>query len=259
MILDELPGVVRTFKLSIAYDGTAYAGWQRQAAVDTIQARLESALADIEGRDVTVHGAGRTDAGVHAWGQVASFKLEHGIDTPALGRALNAKLPDDIRCWKVETMLMTFHARYEARRKSYRYRINCTPVANPMERRFAWHVADPLDLATMRQAAAALIGQHDFAAFQTAAADATVRTTVRTVFDLRIERETDGIVTFDIVGDGFLRYMVRTIVGTLVQMGLGRRPVADTAEILRSRTRERAGPTVPPHGLFLMSVDYSDA
>ena len=259
MVPDERPGVLRTFKLTIAYDGTAYAGWQRQAAVETIQARLEAALADIEGRDVTVHGAGRTDAGVHAWGQVASFVLEHGIDTPALGRALNAKLPDDIRCWKVETMPMSFHARYRARRKSYRYRINCTPVADPMERRFAWHVADPLDLGTMRRAAAALIGQHDFAAFQTAAAAATVRTTVRTVFDLRIERETEGMLSFDIVGDGFLRYMVRTIVGTLVEVGLRRRSVADTAEILASGTRKRAGPTAPPQGLFLMSVDYSDA
>ena len=256
---DRLPGVLRTLKLTIAYDGTAYAGWQRQAGVDTVQARLEAALAEIEGRGVTVHGAGRTDAGVHAWGQVASFHLEHGIDTRALGLALNAKLPDDIRVRKVQTVPASFHARFLARRKSYRYRINLTPVANPMERRFAWHVADALDLGAMREAGAILIGQHDFAAFQTAATDATVRTTVRTVFDLRIDVEADDIVAIDVVGDGFLRYMVRTIVGTLVDVGLGRRSVGDMAEILTSRTRDRAGRTAPPHGLFLVSVGYSDA
>jgi tRNA pseudouridine38-40 synthase len=250
-------GVLRTFKLIIAYDGTAYAGWQRQARVDTVQARLEAALTEIEGRNVTVHGAGRTDAGVHAWGQVASFELAHGIDICALGCALNAKLPDDVRVGKVETMPMSFHARFGARRKSYRYRINHTQVANPMERRFAWHVSDALDLEAMRQAGAILMGQHDFAAFQTAASDATVRTTVRTVFDLRIDSEAEAIVAIDVVGDGFLRYMVRTIVGTLVEVGLGRRSVGEMGDILTSRARNRAGPTAPPHGLFLVSVDYS--
>ena len=259
MILDRLPGVLRIIKLTIAYDGTAYAGWQRQTGVDTVQARLEAALAEIEGRAVTVHGAGRTDAGVHAWGQVASFKLEHGIDTHSLSLALNTKLPDDIRIREVRTMPASFHARFLARRKSYRYRINRTPVANPMERRFAWHVADVLDLGAMREAGAILIGQHDFAAFQTAATDATVRTTVRTVFGFSIGPEADDIVMIEVVGDGFLRYMVRTIVGTLVEVGLGRRSVGDMAEILTSRTRDRAGQTAPPRGLFLMSVDYSDA
>ena len=250
---------MRTFKLTVAYDGTDYAGWQRQAGVDTVQARLEAAVAEIEGRDVTVHGAGRTDAGVHAWGQVATVELEHRIDTPALGRALNAKLPGDIRVRDVETAPPSFHVRFGARRKSYRYRINRTTVANPMERRFAWHIDEAMDLGAMRQAATALIGQHDFAAFQTAASDATVSTTIRTVFDLRIVPESDEIVTVDVVGDGFLRYMVRTIVGTLVDVGLGRRAVDDTVEILGSRTRDRAGPTAPPQGLYLVSVNYSDA
>ena len=254
-----VPGVLRTIKLTIAYDGTAYAGWQRQADVDTVQARLGAAVAEIEGRDVTVHGAGRTDAGVHARGQVSSFELEHGIDTGALGRALNAKLPDDIRVWRVETAPPSFHARFWARGKSYRYRINTTPVADPMERRFAWHVAEPLDLDAMRQAGATLVGRHDFAAFQTAASDTTVSTTVRTVFDLSIVSESADIVVVNVVGDGFLRYMVRAIVGTLVEVGLGHRPAGDIAEILASLSRARAGPTAPPHGLFLVSVDYSDA
>ena len=259
MTPDRAPGALRTFKLTVAYDGTAYAGWQRQAGVDTVQARLEAAVAEVEGRAVAVHGAGRTDAGVHAWGQVASFELEHGIDIHALGRALNAKLPDDIRVREVAAAPPSFHARFRARGKSYRYRINRTSVANPMERRFAWHIATALDLGAMRQAGVALIGQHDFAAFQTSASDATVSTTVRTVFDLGIDDGSDDIVAIDVSGNGFLRYMVRTIVGTLVEVGLGRRPAAEMAEILTSRSRDQAGPTAPPHGLFLVAVDYSSA
>ena len=250
---------MRTFKLTVAYDGTGYAGWQRQAGVDTVQARLEAAVAEIEGRKVTLHGAGRTDAGVHAWGQVASFELEHGIDTPALGRALNAKLPDDIRVREVETVARSFHARFGARRKSYRYRLNLAPVANPMERCFTWHLSDPLDLSALEQAGADLVGQHDFAAFQTSASDATVSTTVRTIFDLRVVRESDEIVAIDVVGDGFLRYMVRTIVGTLVEVGLGRRPVDDMPGVLGSLKRDRAGPTAPAQGLVLVSVSYLDS
>ena len=248
-----------TFKLTVAYDGTGYAGWQRQAGVDTVQARLEAAVAEIEGRRVTVHGAGRTDAGVHAWGQVASFELEHGIDPPALGRALNAKLPDDIRVRIVETMPESFHARFGARWKSYRYRVNRAPVANPMERRFCWHISDPLDLGAMEQAGAHLVGQHDFAAFQTSAGDATVRTTVRTISDLEIVHESDDIIAIDVVGNGFLRYMVRTIVGTLAEVGLGRRPVGDMRRVLGSLRRDQAGPTAPAHGLVLVSVNYLDS
>ena len=245
--------------MTIAYDGTSYSGWQRQANVDTVQARLEDALGEIEGRAVTVHGAGRTDAGVHARGQVASFNLEHAIEAGALWRALNAKLPDDIRVVQVEPAPDSFHARYLARRKSYRYRICQGPVADPMEHRFTWHVPQPLDLATMSRAGAVLVGRHDFAAFQTAASNADIGSTVRTILELRVWSESDGIVTVDIIGEGFLRYMVRTITGTLVEVGLGRRAVSEMSDILVSRSRDRAGVTAPPQGLCLMSVDYSDA
>jgi len=250
---------LRTFKLTIGYDGTSYAGWQRQARVDTVQGRVEGALGEIEGRAVTVHGAGRTDAGVHARGQVASFKLEHAIEAGALWRALNAKLPDDIRVVGVELAPDSFHARYLARRKSYRYRICQGPVADPMEHRFTWHVPQPLDLATMTRAGRVLVGRHDFAAFQTAASAADIRSTVRTILELRVRPESDGIVAIDIVGEGFLRYMVRTITGTLVEVGLGRRPVSEMSGILASRSRDRAGATAPPQGLCLMAVDYSNA
>ena len=248
---------MRTFKLTIAYDGTSYAGWQRQADVDTVQARLEDALGDIERRAVTVHGAGRTDAGVHARGQVASFKLEHTIEAGALWRALNAKLPDDIRVMQVETKPESFHARYQASRKSYRYRIHQGPVADPMESRYTWFVPEALDLATMTRAGAALVGRHDFAAFRTAASDTPVHSTVRTVLEFRVWPESERIVAIDITGDGFLRYMVRTITGTLVEIGLGRRPISDMPDILASRSRDRAGVTAPPRGLCLMCVDYS--
>lgn len=250
---------MRTFKLTIAYDGTSYAGWQRQANVDTVQVRLEDALGEIEGCSVTVHGAGRTDAGVHARGQVASFKLEHAIEAGALWRALNAKLPDDIRVVQVETAPDSFHARYLARRKSYRYRICQGPVADPMERRFTWHVPQPLDLATMNRAGNVLVGSHDFSAFQTAASGADNRSAVRTILELRVWPESDGIVAVDIVGEGFLRFMVRTITGTLVEVGLGRRPVSEMSDILASRSRDRAGVTAPPQGLCLMAVNYSNA
>ncbi len=256
MISGDL-GSLRTFKLVIAYDGTNYAGWQRQLGVDTIQARLEAAVAEIEGSHVTVHGAGRTDSGVHALGQVASFEIEHGITASALRRALNAKLPEDIRVQDVGTVSRLFHARFKARRKLYQYRINCATVANPMECRFAWHIGDALDLSVMRQAAVALIGQHDFASFQTAATAAEVTTTVRTIFSIEIRVKPDGIVTIDVVGDGFLRYMVRTIVGTLVEVGLGRREANDMPGVLLAKSRDLAGPTAPAMGLCLVAVDYS--
>ena len=252
-------GPVRAFKLTVAYDGTAYAGWQRQPNVDTVQARIETALGEIEGRDVTLHGAGRTDAGVHALGQVASIQIRRPIEGSRLLRALNAKLPGDIRVLRVETAPDSFHARYGARRKSYRYRINHAPVANPMERRFSWHVPVSLDMAEMNRAGAVLIGSHDFAAFQTASKAAAVSSTVRTIFDLRIRPEGDGMIALDVTGDGFLRYMVRTMVGTLVEVGRDLKPADEMAGILASLARDRAGPTAPPQGLFLVSVDYLDA
>ena len=259
---------MRTLKLTLAYDGTDYAGWQRQLGVPTIQALLEDSLREIEGRAVTAYGAARTDAGVHALGHVSSIQLCHPIDTPALVRALNAKLPGDIRVLLAEQVSDEFHARYGARSKLYRYRLSSAPVANPLERRFAWHVETPIDLGAMRQAAAALCGRHDFAAFQTAAGEAERTSTVRTIHGLEVgvepvphwlntSRSARGeIITVDVVGDGFLRYMVRTIVGTLVEVGTARRPVEDVALTLASRRRERAGPTAPAHGLFLVRVDY---
>ena len=249
----------RTLKLTVAYDGTAYAGWQRQRNADSIQAHLESALQDIEGRPVTVHGAGRTDAGTHALGQVASVTVEHPIPVLALTRAFNAKLPMDIRVSSVVEMPERFHARYDARRKTYRYRIGQAAVPDPMELRFAWHIGAPLDVDAMRQAAAHFVGHHDFAAFQTSASRATVGSTDRTVLSVTIAREPGAVLTIEVCGAGFLRHMVRTMVGTLTRVGLGRRAPEWVATVLRSRRRDQAGPTAPARGLFLVSVDYSSA
>ena len=260
---------MRTFKLTLAYDGTDYAGWQRQDGAATIQAAVEAALRPIEGRPVTVHGAGRTDAGVHALGQVASVRLAHPLAPPALLRALNARLPPDVRALHAEQVADRFHARFDARGKVYRYRLAAGPVANPLDRRYVWHLPQPVDRAAMQAAGALLRGRHDFAAFQTAAGERRPGSTVRTIVDLRVVTEPGpawsaaagdrggGIIGVEVEGDGFLRHMVRSIVGTLVEVGRARRPVADVAAVLASGRRARAGPTAPARGLFLVRVDYS--
>ena len=254
---------MRTIKLTLAYDGTDYVGWQRQARGRSIQGAVERALAAIEGRPVAVAGAGRTDAGVHALGQAASLRLEHGIETPALVRALNARLPQDVRVLAAESVAADFHARYAARRKTYRYNLACGAVASPFTRRYAWHVREPLDVDAMRDAGALLRGRHDFAAFQAAGAD--VASTVRTIHAVAVEPRSAvcgtpaalaPVLTIDVVGEGFLRHMVRIIAGTLVAVGAGRAGASGVTAIVASRARERAGPTAPPHGLFLVAVDY---
>jgi tRNA pseudouridine38-40 synthase len=244
---------MRTFKLTLQYDGTDYVGWQRQPNGVSIQELIERAIEPIEGRPVTVVGAGRTDAGVHALGQVASVQLEATIDAAALGRALNATLPEDVRVASVEEAAPDFNARFSATGKVYAYRIWIGPFLPPFERRYFWHVPAPLLVDRMRQGARTLVGTHDFAAFRAAGSDAA--TSERTIRELRIESD-DERVTVTVAGDGFLRYMVRAIVGTLVEVGQGRRPVERVAAALASRDRAEAGPTAPAKGLFLVQVDY---
>jgi len=244
---------MRTLKLTLAYDGTRFVGWQRQAAGESIQGLLESAMARLEGRSVTVHGAGRTDAGVHARGQVASAEVTFDHDPATVARALNSQLPEDVRVLEVVEAAEGFHARFSARSKTYAYRIRISEVADPFDRAYAWHVRSPLDLEAMRRAAALLIGTHDFAAFQSAGTE--VRTTVRTIHRSEVGHE-PGLITYEIAGDGFLRHMVRAIVGTLVEIGRGRWPSQTMADVLASGARTGAGPTAPACGLFLVRVDY---
>ena len=267
---DEL---VPTFKLTIAYDGTGLVGWQRQASGISVQGLLEDALRELDGRHVEVAGAGRTDAGVHALGQVASVSLTRAIDRGTLLRALNSRLPESVRIVEAADAAPSFHARFDARSKTYSYRVWNGEVMSPFERAYAWHVPGPaLDVAAMASAARLLEGRHDFAAFQASGSD--TRSTEREVFSSRarygsdplrgardpqpFDRMAPGLITYEIAGAGFLRHMVRTIVGTLVEIGRGRRPDAWMSEVLCSRDRAEAGPTAPAEGLFLVSLDYRD-
>jgi tRNA pseudouridine38-40 synthase len=254
-ILNTTPGVFRTIKLTLAYDGTRFVGWQRQAEGESIQGLLEDALARFEGASVDVHGAGRTDAGVHALGQVASARVTFTHDTATLARALNALLPEDIRVVDVAEAAPDFHARFHARSKTYQYEMRTTPVSTPFDRAYVWHLPEPLDLNAMRQAAAVLVGTHDFAAFQSTGSETS--STVR-----RLSRSElfagDGLLRYEIAGDGFLRHMVRAIVGTLVEIGRGRRPLSTMADLVAGGTRADAGATAPARGLFLVRVDYHE-
>ena len=274
-----------TFKITVAYDGTDFVGWQRQRSGTSIQGLLEDALRELDQRDVTVTGAGRTDAGVHALGQVASFSIDRAMDAGALVGALTARLPATVRVLAADPVPSTFHARYGATSKTYRYRIWNGEVLDPFVRLYAWHLIGALDVDSMAEAARILEGRRDFAAFQAAGSSTT--TTEREVFSsriietlsttedaedteaqslekpkmgLRVPRVLRGgeLVEYEIRGDGFLRHMVRAIVGSLVEIGRGRRPVEWMAQVLASRDRAQGGPTAPAHGLTLVEVAYGD-
>ncbi len=254
------------FKITLAYDGTGFVGWQRQPSGTSIQGLLEDALGELEAGAVAVTGAGRTDAGVHALGQVASFSLEREIDAGVLVRALNARLPGSVRVCAAREVPASFHARFSARTKAYIYRLSNGAVASPFDRQYAWHVTGRLDVEAMCEAARRLEGHHDFAAFQAAGSD--VPTTERTLGRSRIVVEDraerlrvlpgERMITYEIIGDGFLRHMVRNIVGTLVEIGLGRRRSSSVDALLAGRDRSAAGPTAPAHGLFMVAVDYGE-
>ena len=256
--------MARTLKITLAYDGTAFAGWQRQASERTVQAVLEDTLAPIEKSPVTVIGAGRTDAGVHAAAQVASVSLGSAIGCDELRRALNATLPSDVRVLAIEEAAESFGARHDARRKTYHYAIWNGVAVPPFLRFYAWHVPQPLDIVAMNDAAAVLLGSHDFAAFQATGSD--VKTTVRHISVSAVEpvdvsalvfgASGDRLLRYQVTGSGFLRHMVRNIVGTLADVGRGRTSVAGVNAILASRDRGAAGATAPPHGLVLWQVEY---
>lgn len=248
---------MRTVRILIQYDGTEFVGWQRQESGASIQGVIEDALTTIESRPVTLHGAGRTDAGAHAVGQVASARLTTPLDDQTLARALNANLPPTVRVFQVVTVADDFHARFSARSKTYEYRIWNGDAVPPFIRQFVWHVPQPLALELMQRAAEALVGEHDFAAFQ--GTGSTVHTTVRTVRSAvwSAQKCSGGrLLTYEMQGEGFLRHMVRAITGTLVEIGHGRRASDDIPRLLAGRDRSQAGRTAPACGLFLMKVEY---
>jgi tRNA pseudouridine38-40 synthase len=288
---------VRTLKLTIAYDGTAYAGWQFQPDRPTVQRTLESALEKVAGETIRVLASGRTDAGVHALGQVVALRTASSLAPDVLRRALNANLPDDIAVLDVTEAPEDFHPISHVRRKRYRYVIHDGPVRDVFMRHYAWEYAHGrLDVEAMARAAAALRGTHDFRSFETAGAPRA--TSVRTIFDISVRRGRAGdcpnfcedampkgavpffggddfeqndaepaekgdspqpsgdFITIEVEADGFLYNMVRAIVGTLVEVGRGRRLESWPCEAMAAMDRAAAGPTAPPQGLFLVRVEY---
>ena len=246
---------MRRIRLTVSYDGTAYHGFQVQPNGVTVQSTMEAALLRLLGEPVRLRAAGRTDAGVHAREQVVDF-ADSGTRAPeTIVRGGNALLPPDIRILGASEAAPSFDARRHAKEKAYRYFLYVDPVASPFLARYSWHVERALDFDAMRAALAHLVGEHDFTSFR--GQGCTAKTAVRTIF--RAELAPAGIPSLhavEIAGSGFLKHMVRNIVGTLADVGRGRRPPERMAEVLSLRDRTQAGVTAPPHGLFLWSVRY---
>ena len=242
-------------KLTIAYDGTAYHGWQYQPEVATIEGELRRALVDLLGVETAVIGASRTDAGVHALGNVAVFDMTGPIPAEKMAQALNRHLPPDIRILESVKVAPDFHPRKVSCQKTYEYRIWHTPIAWPTQRLYHYFIHYPLDEKKMQTAAAYIVGEHDFKSF--CSADAVVESTIRTIFDATVHTENNGReIVIRITGSGFLYNMVRIIVGTLINVGAGRYPPEHLKDIIALRDRTAAGPTVPPHGLTLMGYEF---
>ena len=278
---------MRNILLILAYDGTDFHGWQRQPGAATVQERVESAIQRITGERVVIYGSGRTDAGVHAAGQVANFSTDCAIPCANLIKALNGFLPPAIRIKEASEVPEKFHARYSARTKTYRYRILQAAFCSPFIGRFVWHYPYPLDRRCMANAAGSIVGEHDFTSFAGSAGEGPygpswtgkdqldlsppehgksvpllepepeARSMIRTIFSSRILwRPRAQILVYETRGSGFLRHMVRNIVGTLVEVGQGKLAPQDILAILEARDRRRAGPTAPAQGLCLMKVEY---
>lgn len=245
---------MRNIKLLIEYDGTNYRGWQVQPDGPTIQGMLEEKLSRLTSERIHVIGSGRTDSGVHALGQVAHFRTQSQMDTRTIQRALNSLLPPDIVIREVEEVDEGFHARKQSKSKVYEYRILNRNLRSVFHRGYVWHIPQKLNLAEMKKATQSLIGEHDFSAFRTVGSP--TRTTVRRVIRGEWKRGRDDLIRFEIEANGFLKQMVRSIIGTLVEIGKGRMKATDFRKILNSKDRKEAGPTAPAQGLFLKEVKY---
>lgn len=265
-----LPSAPRVLRLTVEYDGAQFAGWQIQPDARTVQGELERALAVVLREQVRAQGASRTDAGVHALGQVASVETTSTVGCDRLRGGLDALLPEDVGVLEVAEAPPGWSARFAARGKHYRYRVLDRRAKSPAEARTSWHVTGGLDVDAMQAAAAHLVGTHDFTTFATKADLDVGRPTVRTLHAVRVARQPAGawgdvpgaprpIVAIDVFGDHFLHKMVRTIAGTLVQVGRGRRAPGSIPAALAARDRRAAGQAAPPQGLFLMRVFYEDA
>ena len=244
---------MRNLKLTLAYDGTGFHGWQVQPNLLTVQGVLQQALQGLFNHEVTVTGSGRTDRGVHAAGQVANTQTIRTMDTAAVVRGLNALLPAEVRVLQVEEVDAGFHARHSARSKTYEYHIWRQQIVSPFRCRYVYVFPYPLNAETIDQASGCFVGTHDFTSFCASSTESEDR--VRTIYAIEWDRTEEEWV-LRIRGDGFLQYMVRTIVGTLLYVGSGKLQVHHIPEIFHARDRRLAGPCVPPHGLHLLRVDY---
>jgi tRNA pseudouridine38-40 synthase len=247
---------MRRIKILVSYDGTDYHGWQVQPGLATIQGVVEDVISGIEGRRVQVAGSGRTDAGVHALAQVAAFSIENPIPVDNLRRAMNRLLPRDIRVLSVDEAALDFHPRFQARRKTYEYRIFRGEICSPFERRYVYHHPYPLAADEMIAAAPLLEGEHDFSAFAASdERDELELSKVRTIFCSRLALEGDRLI-YRVTGSGFLKHMVRNIVGVLLEVGKGNLNRAGFLARLELGCEIPPGPTAPARGLFLVSVGY---
>jgi tRNA pseudouridine38-40 synthase len=268
-VATDRPAPLRNLRLVLAYDGTGFHGWQRQPGLRTVQACIEEAIGRVTGEAVHVFGSGRTDAGVHALGQVAHFTTSSPIPASNLVKALNNVLTNEVRVLQAEDAPLSFHARYDAKSKVYRYKILQAAICSPFLWRHVWHYPYPLDRSRMAEAGRSLVGEHDFTSFAASAGSddklgdsdagpgARQKSMVRTISSSRILwRERRSVLVYEVEGNGFLHHMVRNIVGTLVEIGRGALAVDDMNRILGARDRTAAGPTAPAQGLCLVRVNY---
>ncbi|MPW24484.1 tRNA pseudouridine(38-40) synthase TruA [Alkalibaculum sp. M08DMB] len=245
---------MRNFKLIIAYDGSRYQGWQRLNDSDlTIQGKLEKVISEMIGSPIEIIGSGRTDAGVHARGQVANFHTNSSLTTHEIHRYINQYLPQDIVVTEVVEVSHRFHSRYNAKSKKYVYAIWNHWIQSPFDRKYSYYFPTELDIDAMKSASRKLIGTHDFIGFSSL--KKVKKSTVRTIYEISIEKK-GHLLNFNILGNGFLYNMIRIIMGSLIDIGLHKRDVSHIEEILANKNREDAGMTIPPHGLFLEEVHY---
>jgi tRNA pseudouridine38-40 synthase len=253
---------MQNIKLTIAYEGTEFHGWQFQPEIPTIQGATQEALQQITQERITIHGASRTDRGVHALGQVAHFKTHSNLDASEIQSGMNAKLPHSIRIVAAEQVSQTFHSRWLARAKTYRYRIARSAILLPFDYRRAFHYPWPLDETAMDAGAAEFTGEHDFTTFAASSGseeDDQERDMVRVIHSSEFRREIGSDeIEYIVRGKSFLRYMVRKMVGTLIEVGRGKVAPGEIPRLFEAKDRSRSGPTVPPEGLYLVAVEYPD-
>lgn len=244
---------MRNIKLTIEYDGREFNGWQKQPNKLNIQGNIEKVISDITKEEIEIIGSGRTDAGVHALGQVANFKTNSAIPIEKFAIAINSRLKKSIVIKKAEEVDERFHSRYNCKQKTYRYIINNSETGSAIYRNLEYNIKNPLDVEKMKEASKYFVGEHDFSAFK--ASGTSSKSSVRTIYSAKIEKEGERII-IELTGNGFLYNMVRIISGTLVEVGLGKIKPEQIPEIIQSKNRQNAGKTLPPYGLYLVEVNY---